>query len=68
MVEAEVIIIGGGPTGSTCAWMLKQSGVDAIILDKAEFPRHKLCAGWITPKVLRRLQLDASAYPHSLTR
>ena len=68
MTEATVIIIGGGPAGSTCARALRQAGVDALILDKQEFPRHKLCAGWITPQVVRDTGLEAAAYPGSLTR
>ena len=58
MKYAEVIIIGGGPAGSSCAWKLKQRDVDCILLDSQEFPRVKLCAGWITPKVIEQLELD----------
>ena len=32
------------------------------VLDKAQFPRNKVCAGWITPAVLQALQLDTEAY------
>jgi len=60
----EVIVVGGGPAGSTCAWRLKQRGIDVLILDKATFPRTKLCAGWITPQVLSDLQMDVREYPH----
>jgi flavin-dependent dehydrogenase len=66
MTESEVIIVGGGPAGSACAWRLKHSGRSVLILDKEEFPRLKLCAGWITPKVLINLKLDPKEYPHSL--
>jgi len=66
MIDAEVIIIGGGPAGSTCARRLKDGGIDAIILDKQQFPRLKLCAGWITPKVINDLEFDLEEYPHSL--
>lgn len=58
MDNSDVIIIGGGPAGSSCAWKLRQSGVDVIVLDKATFPRHKVCAGWITPPIVDELQLD----------
>ena len=58
MKYSEVIIIGGGPAGSSCAWKLKQSDVDCILLDAEKFPRVKLCAGWITPKVIAQLELD----------
>ncbi|MDY0093493.1 MAG: NAD(P)/FAD-dependent oxidoreductase [Candidatus Vecturithrix sp.] len=66
MIHSNIIIIGGGPAGSTCAWKLRQQGVECIILDKQAFPRPKLCAGWITPEVLSDLQMTADEYPHSL--
>jgi len=62
MKYAEVIIIGGGPAGSTCAWKLKQSNVHCILLDSQKFPRVKLCAGWVTPEVINQLEL--SGYPN----
>ena len=65
MHEFDVAIIGGGPAGSTCAWKLRQAGVDVVVLDRESFPRTKLCAGWITPKVVEDLEFDTSAYPHS---
>ena len=68
MIEAEVIVIGGGPAGSTCAWKLKQGGKDVLLLDKKQFPRLKLCAGWITPRVLRHLKMNLQTYPHSLLK
>ncbi len=65
MREIDVAIVGGGPAGSACARELVQAGVDVIVLDRAAFPRTKLCAGWITPEVVEDLALDVSAYPHS---
>jgi flavin-dependent dehydrogenase len=66
LIETEVIIVGGGPAGSSCAGQLRKHGIDCLILDKEEFPRLKLCAGWITPRVLRELDIDEAAYPHTL--
>jgi flavin-dependent dehydrogenase len=66
MIDAEVIVVGGGPAGSTCARKLMLGGKDVLILDKQQFPRLKLCAGWITPKVVKDLDIDLSSYPHSL--
>jgi len=60
----DVVVVGGGPAGSSAAWELKRSGADVLVIDKERFPRLKLCAGWITPEVVRDLELDVSAYPH----
>ena len=63
---ADVIIVGGGPAGSTCAWKLKKKGLDCLILDKQDFPRPKPCGGWLMPEVLEDLEIEAGDYPHSL--
>jgi len=60
--DYDVLIVGGGPGGSSCAWGLRDSGLRVAILDKAEFPRHKVCAGWITPQVLETLSIDPDDY------
>jgi flavin-dependent dehydrogenase len=64
MRSCDVIIVGGGPAGSAAAWKLKRAGADVLVLDKETFPRLKLCAGWITPEVVRDLEMDIAAYPH----
>ena len=64
MQTHDVIIIGGGPAGSAAAADLKRGGADVLVLDKENFPRLKLCAGWITPEVVRDLNLDIRSYPH----
>ena len=63
MIEADAIIIGGGPAGSTCAWKLQQAGMDVVVVDKSDFPRDKVCAGWITPAVIEELQIDLVGRP-----
>lgn len=65
MRRADAIVVGGGPAGSTCAWKLRVAGLDVLVLDRARFPRSKLCAGWVTPKVLTDLELDPCDYPYS---
>ena len=64
METCEVLIIGGGPAGASCAWRLVQKGIDTRLLDAQAFPRLKLCAGWITPDVVADIQLDQATYPH----
>jgi geranylgeranyl reductase family protein len=58
----DVLIVGGGPAGSTCARTLQRAGLDVLILDKSVFPRDKVCAGWITPQVVQELDLDTEDY------
>ncbi len=62
MESCDALVIGGGPAGSSCAWQLRRHGLDVMVLDKASFPRDKVCAGWITPAVVQTLQLDTGDY------
>lgn len=62
MESCDVAIVGGGPAGSTCAWRLRKSGLDVLVVDKRTFPRDKPCAGWITPAVIDELELDVDQY------
>ena len=67
MQTADVIVIGGGPAGSTCAWRLRRAGAKVIVVDAARFPRDKVCAGWITPRVIAALELDTTMYAKAWT-
>jgi geranylgeranyl reductase family protein len=60
--DTGVLIIGGGPAGSTCAWRLRRAGSDVVVFDRRPFPRDKVCAGWITPQVVAELGLDLEEY------
>ncbi len=62
MDSCDVLIVGGGPAGSTLAWKLRTSGLDVVVLDKSTFPRDKVCAGWITPATTDLLHLDKDEY------
>lgn len=67
MKTADVLIVGGGPAGSSLAWGLRRSGLDVHVMDKKTFPRDKVCAGWITPAVVSELQLDLHDYEKNHT-
>jgi geranylgeranyl reductase family protein len=60
--RCDVLVVGGGPAGSTCARQLRQAGLDVLVMDKQAFPRDKVCAGWITPAVVESLELDLDDY------
>jgi menaquinone-9 beta-reductase len=67
MDSCDVLIVGGGPAGSSCAWALRSAGMRVIILDKAAFPRNKVCGGWITPQVLEALAISPEDYAQGRT-
>jgi flavin-dependent dehydrogenase len=67
MVRCDVIVVGGGPAGSSAAWRLTRAGFDVVLLDKAAFPREKVCAGWITPAVVDALAIDLEEYGRAHT-
>jgi len=62
MERCDVLIVGGGPAGSSCARRLRRAGLDVLVLDKKRFPRDKVCAGWITPQILATLEIDPEDY------
>jgi flavin-dependent dehydrogenase len=67
MQKFDVLIVGAGPAGSACAWRLQRGGVKCLLLDQNNFPRSKPCAGWITPQVIKDLDMKVDAYPYSFT-
>jgi len=62
VLSCDVLIVGGGPAGSTLARQLVRAGREVTVMDKRTFPRDKICAGWITPAVIESLALDCADY------
>jgi menaquinone-9 beta-reductase len=61
--DYDLIVVGGGPAGATLGGALRAQGWRVLLLDKAEFPRDKTCAGWVTPAVLDALQIRGRVRP-----
>lgn len=55
MTRGRVIVVGGGPAGSSTAWHLAREGVAVTVLDRARFPRPKACAEYLSPEASRLL-------------
>jgi flavin-dependent dehydrogenase len=60
--RVDVIVVGGGPGGSSLAWGLRDRGLDVLVVDRKRFPRDKICAGWVTPPVFECLDVDLADY------
>jgi len=51
----DVVVVGGGPSGSACAYWLADAGWDVVLLEKKHFPREKTCGDGLTPRSVRQL-------------
>lgn len=56
----DAIVVGAGPAGCAAAYDLAAAGRAVLLLDRAEFPRHKACAGGLTRKSLRALRYSVA--------
>jgi len=54
-LDADVIVVGAGPSGSTAAYYLAQSGLHVLLIEKSRFPRDKVCGDGLTPRAVKSL-------------
>ena len=67
-IDADVIIVGAGPGGSTAAAHLARAGVEVLLLEKTTFPREKVCGDGLTPRAVKSLLslgVDTSDWPRN---
>ncbi len=62
----DALIVGGGPAGSSTARWLTRGGARVAVVDRATFPRVKLCAGWISAPIWDALAMTPREYPSGL--
>jgi len=51
----DVVVVGGGPSGSACAYWLAQAGWSVCLIEKKHFPREKTCGDGLTPRSVYQL-------------
>jgi geranylgeranyl reductase family protein len=52
----DVCVVGAGPAGATAACRLAERGIDALLVDRAHFPRDKVCGDGVGPRAVRVLE------------
>jgi geranylgeranyl reductase family protein len=65
-INYDVAIVGAGPAGTACALALRHSGLRVALLDKAQFPRDKVCGDAIPGHALKALRQLAPAFAEGL--
>ncbi|MGI3782008.1 MAG: geranylgeranyl reductase family protein, partial [Janthinobacterium lividum] len=53
--DADVIVVGAGPSGSSAAYWMANAGLNVALLEKTTFPREKVCGDGLTPRGTRAL-------------
>ncbi|MBC8082708.1 MAG: FAD-dependent monooxygenase, partial [Hymenobacter sp.] len=66
MLETDICILGAGPGGATAALHLANAGQPCLLLDRATFPRDKVCGDALSGKVLVELRRIDAALPARL--
>lgn len=63
----DAAVCGAGPAGSYLAWLLASQGIRTVLIDKAAFPRYKVCGGGLTRRAMDLLPFDLSGVVEDLT-
>jgi geranylgeranyl reductase family protein len=63
VTEVDVLVVGTGPGGAAAAYHLARHGVNVLAVDRARFPREKVCGDGLTPRgvaAVQRMGVDAT--------
>jgi menaquinone-9 beta-reductase len=52
----DVLVVGGGPSGASCAYWLADAGYDVLLVEKKRYPREKTCGDGLTPRSVKQLE------------
>lgn len=55
--KSRIIIVGAGPAGTSAAYHLAKEGIEVLLLDKAKFPRDKVCGDGLSPSAIKELEI-----------
>ena len=66
-IETDVLIVGAGPAGAAAALSLSKKGIPSIVIDKAQFPRDKICGDALSGKVVEALNRIDRSYAVELS-
>ncbi|HZI49866.1 MAG TPA: FAD-dependent oxidoreductase, partial [Pyrinomonadaceae bacterium] len=68
-MQYDVIVVGAGVAGAATAWFASRQGLRVALLDKAKFPRDKVCTSTVNPRscsYLQELGVLEDLRPHRL--
>ncbi|HTW07985.1 MAG TPA: geranylgeranyl reductase family protein [Acidimicrobiales bacterium] len=54
--DCDVLVVGSGPAGASCAYWLAKQGHDVVLLERKAFPREKTCGDGLTPRAVLQLR------------
>ncbi len=66
-IDTEVAIVGAGPAGTTCAIHLANKGIKCVLIDKAVFPRDKICGDAISGNAVYELEKLGIHFPEAFS-
>ena len=67
ILKYDVVVVGGGPTGSTTAKILAERGFKVLVLEKYTLDREKACAGAVTNRVVEHFRIPEEAFTRKCT-